>query len=127
MRPRRPLLHLAALGVVVAVSAHLVLHLQSHATGGQMAEAHAAHAVAGSAAALPTVPDPAEDGHAHLMAALCMAVLAVAGLRVTLQLTGTIEAATATLPAVGRGVVGHPLRAPPDLPSRVDAGVLLRV
>jgi hypothetical protein len=127
MHARRSLLHLAALAVVVAVSGHLLMHLQPHATAGETAATHAAHAAASSAQASTGLPDGTEDGHAHLMAALCMAVLAVAALGVTLRHSGLVGTARATRPTLRYGVIGHPLRAPPEFLSRVDAGVLLRV
>jgi hypothetical protein len=73
------------------------------------------------------VPDAPAGEHSHLMAALCMAVLAVAALSVTLRLVGRVDPTATALRTAMRGGDGHPLRAPPNLPSRIDAGVLLRV
>jgi hypothetical protein len=127
MRTRRPLLHLATLAVVVAVGAHLLMHLQPHATGSESAELHTTHAAVIGAQTTTALPGATGDEHGHLMAALCMAVLAVAALSFTRRLVGWIGPTTTALRTTMRGVAGQLLRAPPNFPGRVDAGVLLRV
>jgi hypothetical protein len=61
------------------------------------------------------------------MAALCMAVLAVVALTLVRRPGWGTASLTAALPSATSRLIGNRLRAPPGLPSRIDAGVLLRV
>jgi ABC-type Fe3+-siderophore transport system permease subunit len=128
MRTRRPLVHLAALAVAVAVGAHLLMHLQPEPSGSaEPVGVHAEHGATTSAVVAAGVPDHGHSGQSDLMAALCMAVLAAAALTVTIRLVGRTAPVTAGLPAGACRDAGSRLRAPPSFASRIDAGVLLRV
>jgi hypothetical protein len=129
MRARRPLLHVAAVAVAVTVGVHLLMHVQAHP--------------AGVAAAVPVHPDLAvvhpttavaagsgghgSGGHGHLMAALCMAVLADAALTVGFGLVAAANPCITAQRAATARLPDRLLRAPPAFLSRIDAGVLLRV
>lgn len=128
MRTGRPLLRLAALGVAVAVGTHLLMPLQPHPSGSaEPAGVHTEHGAATSAVATARVPDDPESDHGHLMAALCMAVMAAAVLAVTIRVVGRTAPLAAGSAAAARRFSGSRLLAPPTFPSRIDAGVLLRV
>jgi hypothetical protein len=128
MRTPRPLLHLAALTLAVAVGAHLLMHVPPHAgDGAEPAAAIAGHGATAGTLAAAGLPDHSDGRHGHLKAALCMAVLAVAALTATSRFAGRTVAATAGWPVMTRRLAGIRLRAPPSSPGRVDAGVLLRV
>jgi hypothetical protein len=123
----RGVLQLATVAVAVALTGHLLMHLSSHEHPGA-ADHHviAAHPAPSSLSAVPATI-PVEGSGAHLMAALCMAVLTVAAIAAAMRL----GVGGATSAVVHRSALAHTFpqrrRAPPPLRSRVDAGVLLRV
>jgi hypothetical protein len=128
MRTRRAL-QLAAVVVAVAVTGHLLMHLQPHdhfdTVGDHDVAGHAATTSSTLVGAHATSADP--DGGAHLMAALCMGVLAVAALWRLAVLTGWSASSVLVAPAATERRVPRQQRAPPRVLSRIDAGVLLRV
>jgi hypothetical protein len=128
MQTRRAL-QLSVLVVAMAVTGHLLMHLQPNDHPGLAAD----HALAGHATPTSTMlegadgPASAAHGGAHLMAALCMAVLATAGLWRLTALAGGNPSSGRVTPTAEERAVPLQERAPPSARSRIDAGVLLRV
>lgn len=125
----RVVLRLATVVVGVAIAGHLLMHLQPHAYPGTV-DQHGVmvhEAATSSSVGVADATSPQDDSGAHLMAALCMAVLAIALLSMLDRLTARNRAGVHPLTAAVRRPSPRRRRAPPLAPSRIDAGVLLRV
>jgi hypothetical protein len=128
MRARRPLLHVAAIAVAVAVGVHLLMHVQTHPVGVAAAMAvHADHVTTPTTAIAAGAAGHTSGGHGHLMAALCMAVLADAAVTLGFALVAAANPHTTPQRVATPRLPDRLLRAPPAFLSRIDAGVLLRV
>jgi hypothetical protein len=129
MRARRRLLHVAAIAVAAAVAVHLLMHVQTQPVGVAAAMAvHADHAVATPTTAIAAgAAGHTSGGHGHLMAALCMAVLAAAALTAGFALVAAANPRSTAQRAATPRLPDRLLRAPPHFLSRIDAGVLLRM
>jgi hypothetical protein len=135
MRAPARLLHLATLMVAVAVGAHLLMHLThlGPMPSPRDLEAHgpavASHADGIAAPLLASASDHTSSKHghrAHLMTALCMAIIAGIVIAVPSLVLRCIARSVSRCPGVVAILAGARPPPPPTL-SRIDAGVLLLV
>ncbi|CAN5127135.1 hypothetical protein BH20ACT9_BH20ACT9_03230 [soil metagenome] len=127
----------ALIGLVMAgaLVAHLLMLAQpsvtmaAHETDGPMTRSTHATAMTGSSTSTDAHQTPDADGAAHLMLSGCLALMATLGLTLALVSDRSDRAWCSPAPALG-GLRGSFSRQPMPkarAPSRVDAGVLLRV